>query len=380
MGAASTRILIIDDAEANIRLLKLILSQAGFAELKATTDPRQAAHLYTSFRPDIVLLDLHMPYLDGFAVLEQLRGLTPARAYVPMIVLTADITDQTKHRTLSAGANDFITKPFDTTEVVLRVRNLLETRGLHLQLERHNEILEKRVGERSATLWQAVQQLTESENATRDAVAETIRRLAMAAELRDEETGRHIQRMSRYAALLASRLDLGADRVELIRLASKMHDIGKIGVPDRTLRKRGRLAPEEVAQMRQHPGIGWQVLADSKADVLQLAATIALTHHERFDGSGYPNGASGTEIPLEGRIAAIADVFDALTSDRSYRKAIRMAKALDMMRDGSSTQFDPKLLDLFLASMDDVRAIWDAYPDERIDGDDLRKHRRGNHS
>lgn len=369
-GATVTnaRILVVDDEEANVRLLELILAHAGFAEVNATTDPRRVLHLYTTYHPDLVLLDLHMPHLDGFAVLEQLRGKTPPTSYLPVLVLTADIAREVKHRALSAGAKDFLTKPFDATEVLLRVRNLLETRFLHLELERQNVVLEERISERTADLWQAVQHLTESEKATREAVAETIRHLALAAELRDEETGRHIERMSRYAALLAGRMGLDPDRCELIRLASSMHDVGKIGVPDRILRKRGKFTTAEFEQMKRHPVIGRQVLGDSKAEVLQLAARIALTHHERFDGTGYPEGLAAIDIPLEGRIAAVADVFDALTSDRPYRKALPLGQALEIMKEGRARHFDPELVGPFLASMDDVLAIWHAYSDERITG------------
>jgi putative two-component system response regulator len=290
----------------------------------------------------------------------------PPGSFLPVIVLTADVATDVRRRALAAGASDFLTKPFDATEVLLRIRNILRTRSLHVALESQNEVLDRRVRERTASLAQAVQRLTRSENATRRATEETIHRLAAAAELRDEETGSHIQRMSRYAALLAGRAGLDADRCELIRLASLLHDIGKIGVPDGILRKPGTLTPEEFEAMKEHAAIGCAVLAGSEAEVLQLAATIARTHHERVDGTGYPGGISAEAIPLEGRIAAIADVFDALTSPRIYRPAFSVDEAVHVMREGRGRHFDPALLDAFLDGIDDVLAIRASCVEERV--------------
>ena len=357
------RILIVDDEEANVDLLRKVLGQGGFNNLAATTDPREALSLFTELPPDLVLLDLRMPGLDGFAVLQELRRRAAAQTYLPVIVLTADVTPEAKRRALSMGATDFLTKPFDSFEVILRARNLLEMRKLHVALQNQNEILEERVRERTAHLWEAVQRLTESETATREAAEETISRLAIAAELRDEETGWHVERMSRYAALLAGRIGIDASRCELIRLASSMHDLGKIGVPDRVLLKRGRLTAVEEEAIREHPRIGHRVLADSKAEVLQIAAVIALTHHERYDGQGYPQGLAGNDIPIEGRIAAIADVFDALTSNRVYRKALPLVEAVEMLRSERGRHFDPALFDDFLDSFDDALQIMQLYQD-----------------
>lgn len=360
------RILIVDDEDANVRLLQRVLQASGFEDLESTTDPRQVLRIFETFHPDLVLLDLRMPYLDGYAVLDQLSAKIPPQTYLPVLVLTADITPDAKRRALSIGAKDFLTKPFDQIEVVLRVRNLLETRLFHVELQKHNEILEERVRERTAHLWEAVQRLTESEAATREATEETIRRLALAAELRDEETGWHIERMSRYAALLADRIGMDSSRCELIRLASSMHDVGKIGVPDRILLKRGQLSAAEQEAIKQHPKIGYRILSESKSEVLQVAATIALSHHERFDGNGYPEGLAGEGIPIEGRIAAIADVFDAMTSNRVYRKAFPLGKALEMMKAERGRHFDPAFLDLFIDSLDDALAIMEQYPDAPV--------------
>ncbi|MFN2640603.1 MAG: HD domain-containing phosphohydrolase [Actinomycetota bacterium] len=359
------RILIVDDEPQNVRLLEEILARAGFEGVLSTTDPRRCLGLLAKEHPDLILLDLLMPHLDGYAVLDALRREIPAGEYLPILVLTNDLSTEAKRRALSMGAMDFLAKPFDVTEVVLRVKNLLHTRSLQTALANQNDLLEDRVKERTQHMWEAMQRLAESEAATREAIEETVRHLAAAAELRDEETGWHIQRMSRYSALLAGRLGMPPDRCELIRLASSMHDVGKIGVPDRILGKRGKLTPAEMEQMRAHAEVGHRVLAGSKAEVLDLAAMIALTHHERFDGTGYPRGLARFDVPLEARIAAVADVFDALTSDRVYRRAFALGEAVEMMRSESGRHFDPELLDLFLGSLDEVLEIWQSYADDR---------------
>lgn len=364
----SARILIVDDEEQNVRLLQEILARGGFGEVASTTDPRAALHLYETSKPDLILLDLHMPALDGFVILEQLQQRVLPGDYLPVLVLTAEVSSEAKRRALTMGARDFLAKPLDVTEVLLRIRNLLETRFLHTALARQNEILEEQVRERTTHLWEAVKRLTESEKETRIATEETIRHLAVAAELRDEETGRHIERMSRYSMILASRLGLEEERCELIRLAASMHDIGKIGVPDRILRKRGKLTPADMKEMRSHAEVGNSILAGSKADLVELAANISLTHHERFDGAGYPRGLAGEDIPIEGRIAAVTDVFDALTSNRVYRRALPLGQAVETMTVERAMHFDPELLDLFLGQMDDILDIWERYSDERIAG------------
>lgn len=360
------RILLVDDDQASIRLLQDVLTSAGFTNLDATTDPREVFSRYDEYRPDLVLLDLGMPYLDGYALLERLKERTPSTEYLPILVLTADITSGAKRKALAAGAKDFLTKPFDATEVVLRVRNLIETRLLYLQLQQQNDLLEERVHARTTDLWSSLQSLTASEAATRDAVEETIYRLALAAEFRDAETGWHIERMSRYSSLLAAKMGIDEQRCELIRLASSMHDVGKIGVSDRILLKKGPLTIVEFDAIKTHADIGYRILSESKAEVLQLAALIARTHHERFDGSGYPRGLQGTETPLEARIATIADVFDAITSNRVYRRAYPLGQALDLMAEGRGSHFDPELYDVFMGSLEEIMEIMQRYNDESI--------------
>jgi putative two-component system response regulator len=328
------RILIVDDQPANVSLLERLLRQTGYADLHTTTDSRQVIGMVVALQPDIVLLDLHMPQVDGFAVLQDLRALLPPEEYFPILVLTADVTPQAKQRALTLGANDFVTKPFDMVEVLLRIRTLLATRSLHRQLQQQAQVLEERVQERTAEL--AAAQI------------EIVERLAQAAEYRDDVTGQHTQRVGRAAARMAAALGLPKDDVDRILRAAPLHDVGKIGIPDAILLKRGKLTVEEFDHMKRHTTIGARLLAGSRHMLLQCAAEIALTHHERWDGSGYPRGLRGTAIPLNGRIVAVADVFDALTSERPYKRAWSTEEALAEIQRQSGRQFDPDVVAAFM--------------------------------
>jgi putative two-component system response regulator len=359
----AARLLIVDDEPANVLMLERLLELAGYRNVDSTTDPTRVEALYSERRPDLILLDLHMPVLDGFAVMQRLTRLIDADDYVPILVLTADTTQQSKHAALRGGANDFITKPIDHVELLARVGNLLDTRLLHLQIRRHNEHLEQTVRERTGELRQAVARLELAERDLRLAQEETIHRLSRAAEFRDDETSRHIERMSRYCAILATHAGKNERDSELLRIASKMHDIGKLAIPDAILLKPGRLTTGEYDVIKQHAEIGRQILHGSRSELARTGATLAWTHHERCDGGGYPRGLRGNEIPLEGRIAAIADVFDALTTDRIYRNALPLPQALSIMRDGRATHFDADLLEIFLDSLDDILAAKDELPD-----------------
>jgi putative two-component system response regulator len=348
------RILIVDDEPANVLLLERMLGLAGYSDLVSTTAPTQVEDIYAAFEPDLVLLDLHMPQLDGFAVMDRLARLIGADEYVPILVLTADATHTSRRAALRGGAKDFVTKPFDHVEVLARVANLLEARALHIELRRHNERLERTVCARTHALERAIAQLDGAGIELRLAQEETIHRLSRAAEFHDDETSRHIERMSRYCAILAGCTGMGDDERELLRLASKMHDIGKLGVPESILRKPGRLTPEEYGLIKRHTEFGHRILHGSRSELLAAGAMLAWTHHEKVDGSGYPRGLRGDEIPVAGRIAAIADVFDALTTDRIYRPAFPLSAALALMRDGRGKHFDADLLDIFLDSLDAI--------------------------
>lgn len=330
----NARILVIDDETPNVMLLERMLQRFGYANLRTTTDPRDVLALFQEFQPDLILLDLLMPYMNGLAVMEQLMALIPSGDYLPIVVLTADITAQARQRSLAAGAKDFLTKPFDVSEVLLRIRNLLETRFLHIQLQKQNSILEARVRERTRDL--------------EESQAEIIRRLARAAEFRDDETGRHPQRVGRLAALLAYAVGAPADLVELIGQAAQLHDLGKIGIPDHILLKADQLSIKEFEQMKSHTTIGARILMGSRFPLLRLAEEIALTHHERWDGTGYPGKLQGKAIPLAGRIVAVADAFDTITHRRPYREALPLEKAVAEIRLQSRKQFDPQIVEAFL--------------------------------
>jgi putative two-component system response regulator len=349
----SHRILVVDDEECNVVLLERMLERDGYSAVTGTGSSRRALELCRANTYDLLLLDLHMPEPDGYDVLRMLEG-DSGLGSPAVLVLTADTTERAKQRALSMGANDFVTKPFDAVEVLLRVRNLLHARALQLRLEEQNIELERRVATRTAALEDALARLESSTEQLAGSRAETIRRLSRAVEYRDPETGDHIERMSGYCALLAGRLGLDADAM---LIASPMHDVGKIAVPDRILLKPGPLTADERLDMQRHAQVGYELLAGSDSELLELAAKIAWTHHERVDGGGYPRGLVGEAIPLEGRIAGVADVFDALTSDRVYRSALPLAEAVATMEEERGTHFDPDVLDVFVDSLDEVAAI-----------------------
>ncbi|HZK49940.1 MAG TPA: HD domain-containing phosphohydrolase, partial [Actinomycetota bacterium] len=291
---------------------------------------------------------LHMPRLDGYGVMKALEDVIPENSYVPIVILTADTTIEARQRALSLGAKDFLTKPLDPTEMVLRIANLLETRSLHLRLRAHSDRLEDVVVQRTAALSAALERVEAMQEDLRLSQEETVKRLSMAAELRDPTSGEHIDRMSQYCMLLAETIGIDFDRAETIRIASQMHDVGKIAIPDSILLKPGPLEHSERIEMQRHAEIGQRILAGSRSELMDTAATIAGTHHERVDGRGYPHGLRDEEIPVEGRIAAIADVFDALTSDRVYRPAIPASDALELMTSGAGRHLDTELLEEFL--------------------------------
>jgi putative two-component system response regulator len=327
------RVLVVDDEPANVRLLEKLLLRWGFSDVISTTNPSEVVALCRRVCPDLLLLDLQMPEPNGFELLELLAPEIRGRTRLPVLVLTADISPDVRRTALANGARDFVTKPFDPSEVELRVRNLLETRRLQLELELQNETLELRVRERTHDLDQAR--------------LETLERLALAGEYRDDNTHEHAERVGRTAAHLAEALGRSADEIELLRRAAPLHDIGKIGVPDAILLKPGRLDPSEYGLMQTHAAIGHQILSGSGSRVLRLSADIARTHHERWDGCGYPAGLAGDAIPLAGRITALADVFDALTHQRPYKDAWPIDAAVAEIRLGAGRHFDPAAVEVF---------------------------------
>ncbi|MFC4601279.1 HD domain-containing phosphohydrolase [Cohnella hongkongensis] len=329
----SAKILIVDDQEYNISLLERILTRAGFRRIYSTPDPLEVTRMLAEVEPDIVLLDLHMPGLDGLEVLKRIREQTGEEQYLPVLMLTADTTPEVKQQGLQAGVNDFLTKPYDRVEVVLRIRNLLKTRELHLQLQHHNRTLEEKVQERTREL--------------NEAKLEMLRLLGRAAEYRDDMTGQHTQRVGELSALIAERLGLPEQEVDIIRKAAPLHDIGKIGIPDEILLKPGRFEPHEFERMKTHTTIGALILGGSYFNILQLAGVIAMFHHEKWDGTGYPNGLAGEEIPIEARIVALADFYDALTHERPYKRAWTPEETLEEIVRQRGAHFDPQVVDAF---------------------------------
>ncbi len=344
------QIVIIDDVEANLLLLRHFIGLLGEPhEVLSYTEPQQALAQCQAVGPDLVIVDYMMPELDGIALIERFRA-TPGRADIPVLMVTANDEIEVRYRALEAGANDFLTKPLDKIEFRARVRNMLALRASQKRLE-------DRAGWLAEEVLKATDEIVRRER-------ETILRLSKAAEFRDPETGDHIQRMAHYSWMIAVRLGLPLEQQQLILEAAPMHDVGKVGIPDHILLKPGRLDEAEFTIMKQHPVIGHQILADSGSPLLQMAAVIALSHHERFDGTGYPMGLKGEAIPLVGRIVAVADVFDALSSARPYKPAWDLGRVLEFMRAQRGLHFDPRCVDVFMDCMDEVQAVRERFAAE----------------
>lgn len=323
------RILVIDDQDSTVRLLDRLLRTKGYHRIETLTDSRLSVERFVQFRPDLVCLDLRMPHMSGLEVLEALQPVIGPHDFVPILILTADTAPETKQTALSMGAKDFLAKPFDAVEALLRIHNLLETRCLYRELRLQNDRLEQKVRERTREL--------------EEAQDEILSRLALAAEYRDDQTGEHTRRVGHLSALLARELGLSEQEVELIRLAAPLHDIGKLGIRDAVLMKPGRLTPEEFAEMRSHTEIGARLLSGSRFPLLRIAEEIARTHHEAWNGSGYL-GLIGESIPLVSRIVMVADTFDAMTHHRPYRSALTIRQAIDELRREAGRQFDPAVV------------------------------------
>jgi len=341
-------LLVVDDEATNLKLLGRILSGQGYTDMVFVDDPREVLTQYKRCKPDLILLDINMPYLNGYQVMEQIKALDDPLS-PPIIILTAQQSQDFLLKALAAGARDYISKPFDYNELLMRVRNLLDAQLAHRMLHDQNSVLDQMVTERTRAL-----------SATR---LQVVQRLGMAAEYRDEETGNHILRMSHTSMLLARGLGWSESDCELILNASPMHDIGKIGIPDAILLKPGKLEPPEWEIMKSHASIGAKLLDGDDSDLLLMAREIALTHHEKWDGSGYPNGLKGNSIPLAGRIAAVADVFDALTSERPYKKAWSVEDAVAYMQANTGKHFDPNLVELFITELPRVLEIKNRFSD-----------------
>jgi putative two-component system response regulator len=364
------KIAIVDDQPINIKVVQKYLKLAGYERFATTTDSQVAVQLIDRERPDVLLLDVMMPHVSGLEILSTLRG--DARfADLPVIILTADTEKATKLDALKRGATEFLNKPVDSVELETRLRNVLVAKARHDCLRKYAWELELEVAIRCTELAEAHR--------------EVVHCLATLSEYRDNETGRHIIRVGRYAEILAKHLGMDQEFVARIRDAAPLHDVGKIAVPDEILKKPGKLDDAERALMRTHCDLGRSVCsqqesspagklrshvqlgrrltANSSSPLLQMAGSIAYTHHERWDGAGYPQGLQGEDIPIEGRITALADVFDALTSQRPYKAAFSVERSMEILEEERGRHFDPQVLDAFYAGFDDILAVYNEFRD-----------------
>jgi putative two-component system response regulator len=362
--AEAARILVVDDEPVNIKVIQKYLQQAGYPHVRGISDPTFALAGIAIEQPDVILLDVVMPRVSGLELLSSIRA-NPATAHLPVIILTASCDRETKLAVLERGATDFLAKPVDPCELGPRVRNALMVKKSHDSLRNYAQTLEAAVRQRTAEL----------EASRRD----VIYCLARAAELRDDDTGHHVLRVGKYAAVIGRAIGLDEPTVEILEQAAQLHDIGKIGIPDAILLKPGKLDPEQYERMQKHVGLGqkiiepfsqadWEtlkhhveigqkVLDTSRSPLLRMAGRIALTHHERWNGQGYPLGLAGEDIPLEGRITAVADVFDALSSRRPYKKPFPIDKCFEIIEADRGEHFDPAIVDAFLAQRQAIADI-----------------------
>lgn len=338
-------VLILDDQTISLMILEeLIHSIDENIHVECFSDPVKALDWAKHNNHDLVITDYKMPNMDGVEFTHWFRKI-PSCTDIPLVIITCVDDKSIRYQALEAGATDFLSKPIDHYECRARCRNLLQLRKQQVIIKDRARWLEQEISRKTEEL-----QLREKE---------TLLRLAKAGEFRDEETGDHVIRMSDYACLIARSLNLDDDLCEVIRLAAPMHDIGKIGIPDHILLKPGKLTSQEWSIMQTHTRIGYDILRDSTSCYIQAGAVIAYGHHERFDGKGYPQGLAGSDIPIEARVVAVADVFDALRSKRPYKNAWSLDRTLDYMEVQRGRHFDPDCVDVFMANLDKVLAIHD---------------------
>jgi cyclic di-GMP phosphodiesterase len=360
------RVLVVDDDDATRTIIEALVQALGHEPESARDGIEGLEKLQLGI--DLVLLDVVMPGLDGYEVCRRIRQ-DPTGRDVPVIMVTSMSGRQDRIRAVDAGANDFIAKPVDKTELRVRSASLLKMKEAQDALKRYESHLELIIAQHTESLRTALEEMAAAQRLAYLAQLDTVERLAILAEYKDRVTARHIRRMSEYCAVIARGLNLPVSEVELVLHASRMHDVGKIAVPDSILRKPGSLDATEWQVMRRHPTIGGRILDHSSSELLQAGRVIALCHHERWDGSGYPNGLRGDNIPLWGRICAVADVFDAVTSERPYKPAYSVNEALAILHSGRGTQFDPNVVDVFFDKLDEILAVVAQYrdPDEPLE-------------
>jgi putative two-component system response regulator len=345
------RVMIVDDEPINIKLARKYLQIAGYSNFITTSDAAGAVAMIKREEPDVILLDVMMPQVSGLDILQAVRA-DREIAHLPVLILTASTDAQTRKTALELGATDFLTKPVDPNELLPRVRNALTVKAHHDHLTRYSQTLEDEVRQR-----------TREVEASR---LHVVQALARAAEFRDDDTGRHVIRVGRYAAVIARDLGLEEERITMLEMAAQLHDVGKIGIRDAILLKPGKLDATEMAEMKRHCEYGFAIIdppEQASSPLLKMAALIALTHHEKWDGSGYPRGLHGEQIPLEGRITAAADVFDALSSKRPYKPAFPLDKCIHILNEGKGAHFDAAVVTSLLRRLGEVTQIQSSFAD-----------------
>lgn len=344
---------MVDDDAKTLELHARLVRALGYDTETASDGVEAIAKLPLGI--DLVLVDGQMPVMDGFEVIKRIRSF-PRHRFLPIVMVTGMSDPRQHRRAIEVGVNDFITKPVDADILKLRMGWLLELKRAQDRLKARSTELEGWIENRTAELRDALDEVTAAKREIHRAHLDTIRRLTVAAEYKDEDTGEHIERMGAFAQIVAEAVGLSPTEVETLRYAAPLHDVGKLGIPDRILLKPGKLDDAEWGVMQTHTTLGASLLSNSPSSVIQMGQTIALCHHERWDGAGYPNRIAGNAIPLEARICSVVDFFDALTMDRPYRAAVPSSEVLDMMREQRSKHFDPYVLDAFLERIADVEA------------------------
>ncbi|MEW6108775.1 MAG: response regulator [Nitrospirota bacterium] len=359
------KILLVDDEEQNIKLLKSLLEAMGY-DTETAYNGKEAVEKTKTAKPDLILLDIMMPEMDGYEACDLIKT-NADTSNIPVVMVTALADRDSKLKGLNVCANDFLTKPFDRTELILRVKNLLKIKEFEDFMVRHNQILEEEVRRRTYDLQLAMDEIEEAHRQTKESYIETIYRLTLAAEYKDEDTASHLRRISQYCKIISAELGKSEEFIDTIFYSSPMHDIGKIGIPDNILLKPGKLTTEEFEIMKSHTIIGGKILGNSESDFLRAGETIALSHHERWDGTGYPYGLKGTEIPLTGRIMNIVDQYDSLRSKRPYKPCLDHEKTCEIITEGDGRtmpgHFDPEVLEAFKHVADDFNEIFEGLKD-----------------
>lgn len=357
------RILVVDDEIIDLKMLKMFCENLGY-EVVTAGNGLEAIEKTLMYKPDLILMDIIMPGMDGFEAIEKLKK-NPRTFHVPIIIATSLSSKQDIFNGISKGASDYLVKPVDFMEFSLRVKNQLKIKEAYDIQKKHNEILESEVNDRTRILNEALEQLHEASNKIRIGYIDTINRLSMVSEYRDENSGAHIRRTGFYARTLAEELKLDKEFINNIFFAAPMHDIGKVAIPDDILLKDGPLNEEEWKTMASHTTIGAKILSGSPSPYLKMAEEIALTHHERWDGSGYPIGLKEEDIPVSGRIMFLSDLYDALRCKRPYKAALDHEKVLKIITEGDKKanpkHFDPDILEIFKKSHNKFKEIYNSF-------------------